>query len=553
MKKRITSVLLVLALCLTLLPTAALAADGDGMNHASHPDAMELKMNSDGTLMKDGQKWETTTHSGEKCLELGKGSYYLGSDLTLTDAYIVIFGGDVKLCLNGHSITVQEGYTPRCVIMTDTSSGHLTLTDCSTDPNKPGTISGGKNEAVEMLGASSLDMYGGKITGSAIGVEFSHSNAKFNMHDGVITGNSGYGVSMTAGKFNMSGGEITGNNGGVFVGTASAFEVSGEVIKITDNTANGKANNVHLYTGKTFTVMKSLKDGAQIGVTTEKIPSSTSTVKIAYALKGDKKYIKSDMDGYQVQYDDNEGAMVLAVDPAAHANTCKNHSNLDKGTEFIPWTDAEARSQYNSSSKRASTSLPSQAGSYYLTGPVTLDAEWTPASGTVLCLNGQTVTSTKAGRTFKVSSGVTFVLTNCQSTGEFVYSGNTSTSNGQHIGVDVDGGSFTMYNSTVNGFTTGVQAWGSAATFAMHGGSVVNSRDVGVYNSGTFEMYGGSITGNGSGAGSSLTGCGVYDNGTMTVGGNAAIQNNTNGSKGPCNVYWRGDPITVNSDFTGSA
>ena len=562
MKKRITSVLLVLALCLTLLPTAALAADGDGMNHASHPDAMELKMNDDGTLMKDGQKWETTTHSGEKCLELGRGSYYLGSDLTLTDAYIVIFGGDVTLCLNGYSITVQEGYTPRCVIMTDTSRGHLTLTDCSTDPNKPGTISGGKNEAVEMLGASSLDMYGGKITGSAIGVEFSVSGAEFNMHDGVITGNSGCGVSMTTGTFKMSGGKITGNDGvgvklwgtfemtggeitgnkggGVNVNTNTDsynFKVSGAA-KVTGN----EKNNVYLPQGKFF-IASSLTEGAKIGVTTEKIPSSTSTVKIASAFSSD--YIESDMDGYQVQYDDNEGAMVLAVDLAAHAKTCTSHSNLDKGTEFIPWTDAEAKSQ--NSGKSASNSLPSQAGSYYLTGPVKLDAEWTPAKGaTVLCLNGQTITSTKAETTFKVSSGVTFVLTDCQSTGELVCRGDIIA---QRQGVKVDGGSFTMYNGTVDGFSEGVLAWHSTAT--MYGGSIVNSRDYGVRNiSGTFNMYGGSITGSGS---STYFSCGVYDNGTMTVGGNATIQNNTDKSTGSsCNVYWRGDPITVNSDFAGS-
>ena len=39
MKKRITSVLLVLALCLTLLPTAALADDGTVHNdHCVHAD-----------------------------------------------------------------------------------------------------------------------------------------------------------------------------------------------------------------------------------------------------------------------------------------------------------------------------------------------------------------------------------------------------------------------------------------------------------------------------------------------------------------------------------
>ena len=570
------------ALLGTPAPTAAQAAD----THTNHPicgmncshagekhtanafdNATKLWMKGDGTLMKGEDEtdvWTPTAYnSNSKYLPLEEGSYYLGSDLTLTDAFIGILGTNVTLCLNGKTIKT-EGTSLDYAILVDwvrrnSTPGHLTLTDCSTDPNKPGTISGGKNEAVELQADSDLDMYGGTITGSRKGVDFSSGGTEFNMHDGVITGNSGYGVYMTAGTFNMSGGKITGNNVGVFVGSYSNFNVSGKV-EITGNTANGKADNVHLsnrYQDKIFTVTSSnLQDGAKIGVTTEQIPSSESTVKIASAFRGDEKYIESDMDGYQVQYisDSNDSGVVLAVDPAAHAKTCKNHLNLNGGTDFIPWTDAEAKSQ--NSGKTASNSLPSKAGSYYLTGPVTLDAEWTPASGTtVLCLNGQTITGVDGQMTITVTSDRTFVLTDCQNEGKLV---NRRAMTEDSRGVYVNGGSFTMYNGTVTGFADGVRV-SSGATFAMYGGSVVNSRDFGVHNSGTFNMYGGSITGNGSGAGSSLTGCGVYDNGTMTVGGDAAITNNTNGSKGPCNVCLakydsngKLVPITVNNDFTGS-
>ena len=574
------------ALLGTPAPTAAQAAD----THTNHPicgmncshagekhtanafdNATKLWMKGDGTLMKGENTWGIDTDTG--CLKLEEGSYYLGSDLTLTNAFIGILSTNVTLCLNGKTIKT-EGTSLGYAILVDWDNstknpGHLTLTDCS--GNNAGTIKGGSSEVVELQANSDLDMYGGTITGSSIGVDFTSENTVFNMHDGVITGNSGYGVYMTAGtfkmyggfisnnpgrgvsvgaisKFNMSGGEITGNKGGgveVYEYGSASLTVSGAA-KIKDNMVNGKPNNVYLPKGKSFTA-SNLTGDAKIGVTTEKIPSSESNVEIASALKGDEKYIKSDIDGYQVQYDDTKNCVVLVVDPAAHAKTCKNHSNLDKGTEFIPWTDAEAKSQYNSSSKTASNSLPSQAGSYYLTGPVRLDAEWTPANGTtVLCLNGQTITSTKAETTFKVSSGVTFVLTDCQSTGALVCSGDISA---QRQGVRVDGGSFTMYNGTVDGFSEGVLAWHSTAT--MYGGSIVNSRDYGVRNiSGTFNMYGGSITGSGS---STYFSCGVYDNGTMTVGGNATVQNNTDKSTGSsCNVYWRGDPITVNSDFTGS-
>ena len=548
MKKRITSVLLVLALCLTLLPTAALAADG--MTHGgNHAGATELKMDGD-TLKKDGRDW--TPAAGSDNLTLKAGSYYLSTDLTLTNCSILI-SGNVTLCLNGNDIVCDGKTNDGHVISVGAydTTAHLTLTDCQTTA---GTIDGGgkASPVVNLCGGCGLDMYGGTITGGGVGV-YVDADCTFNMSGGAITGNKGCGVNMAAGTFKMSGGEITGNhNGGVYVNNPDSrypclFYVSGAA-EVTGN----EKNNVYLREGQTINVTGAFT--GKIGVTTEKIPSSTSTVKIASAFEGDEKYIESDMDGYQVQYDDNEGAMVLAVDPAAHAKTCTSHSSLNGGTEFIPWTDAEAESQ--NSGKTASNSLPSKAGSYYLTGPVTLDAEWTPANGTtVLCLNGQTITGTDAQMTFIVSKDKTLVLTDCQNTGALVCSGNTSISNGQRIGVYVNGGSFTMYNGMVKGFTTGVQV---SNEFVMHGGSIINSRDVGVQNNGTFEMHGGNITGNGSGA-SGVTGCGVFDNGTMTVGGNAIVQNNKNGSKGPCNVCLaRYDsnsklvPITVNNDFAGS-
>ena len=592
MKKRITSVLLVLALCLTLLPTAALAADGEhtaGNHDTSKFTKLWVRKNDDdtSTLMKGDSEWTITKVDNDRynCLMLDNsngGSYYLGTDLTLKGGCSILISGNVTLCLNGKNIVCEENTNDRHVISVGAygyENAHLTLTDCQTTA---GTIDGGgkASPVVNLYGGSDLDMYGGTITGSSKGVEFTSEDTVFNMYGGKITGNSSYGVYMTAGtftmeggfisnnpgrgvevaaisKFNMRGGEITDNKGGgveVSSSDSTPLTVSGKA-KITGNTVDGKKNNVYLPQGKFFIADKLTDgtDGAKIGVTTEKIPSSESTVKIASAFNSN--CIESDMDGYKVQFDESSSYAVLAVDPAAHAKTCTSHSSLDKGTKFIPWTDAEATWQ-NGRGKTASNSLPSKTGSYYLTGPVTLEAEWKPASGTtVLCLNGQTVTGVDGQMTITVTSDRTFVLTDCQSEGKLV---NRSATTDDSRGVSVSGGSFTMYNGTVTGFADGVRV-SSGATFAMYGGSVVNSRDFGVHNGGTFEMYGGNITGNGSGAGSSLTGCGVFDNGTMTVGGKATVQNNTNGSNGPCNVclakYDNNNklvPITVNNDFAGS-
>ena len=627
MKKRILSCLMALALCLTLLPTAALADEpADSANgetkqeqenqqenqqetsaakqeeqpteeetsspallgtpaptaaqaadtHTNHPicgmncshagekhtanafdNATKLWMKGDGTLMKGEDEtdvWTPTAYnSNSKYLPLEEGSYYLGSDLTLTDAFIGILGTNVTLCLNGKTIKT-EGTSLDYAILVDwvrrnSTPGHLTLTDCSTDPNKPGTISGGKNEAVELQADSDLDMYGGTITGSRKGVDFSSGGTEFNMHDGVITGNRGYGVYMTAGTFNMSGGKITGNNVGVFVGSYSNFNVSGKV-EITGNTANGKADNVHLsnrYQDKIFTVTSSnLQDGAKIGVTTEQIPSSESTVKIASAFRGDEKYIESDMDGYQVQYisDSNDSGVVLAVDPAAHAKTCKNHLNLDKGTEFIPWTDAEAKSQYNSS-KTASNSLPKNEGNYYLVGDVTLTDTWEPKGGTVLCLNGHSITMNGNNDVIKVGGNVTFTLTDCNNTQGKITHAAVATGRG----VEVNGGTFNMYGGKITGNAPsnndggGVYVRGTSSAFNMSGGSITNNttnyRGGGVYvgDDGTFAMSGSaSIIKNEA----TESGGGVYvggNNSTFNMSGSTSITGNTAKKGGGVGVY----------------
>ena len=95
-----------------------------------------------------------------------------------------------------------------------------------------------------------------------------------------------------------------------------------------------------------------------------------------------------------------------------------------------------------------------------------------------------------------------------------------------------------------------VRSWHGAAvynngTFNMYGGTISNNgtsaRGGGVYNASVCNLYGGLITNNGSGGG-------VYNNGTLTVGGTATV---TGGSP---NVYLTdGTTITLNSELDESA
>lgn len=220
------------------------------------------------------------------------------------------------------------------------------------------------------------------------------------------------------------------------------------------------------------------------------------------------------------------------------------HSNVT----YTAWTNDEAASQYGDSSHTAANSLPKDPGYYYLTTSVTLsDSDtWRPADGTVLCLNGRTVNEFAFYKpdfdAITVDSGVTFSLTECASIQGYIYCASS-----RAVHTVNNSGTFNMYNGRLRGTTS--TADGAAVynngTFNMYGGTISNNgtsaRGGGVYNAGVCNLYGGLITNNGSGDG-------VYNNGTLTVGGTATVKG------GSPNVYLAaGTTITLNSELDESA
>ena len=215
---------------------------------------------------------------------------------------------------------------------------------------------------------------------------------------------------------------------------------------------------------------------------------------------------------------------------------------------YTAWTDDEAASQYGASSYTAANSLPKKPGKYYLTSDVTLrdTGTWRPADGTVLCLNGQTVREfafdTPAYDVITVDSGVTFSLTECAS-----IQGDIQCASSAATHTVNNSGTFNFYNGRLR--DTKSKADGAAVyntgTFNMYGGTIndnnTTARGGGVYNAGACNLYGGTITNNG-------TGGGVYNNGTLTVGGTATVKG------GSPNVYLAaGKTITLNSELDESA
>ena len=144
------------------------------------------------------------------------------------------------------------------------------------------------------------------------------------------------------------------------------------------------------------------------------------------------------------------------------------------------------------------TGLPDKSGYYYLTGFVTIGSTWKPADGTVLCLNGYSISMTNNGPVIHVQPDVTFTLCDCNGSQNQYTHGITHGGNGRGAGVLVGQSATTEDTAGTNG-----------AVFNMYGGAIYNnypwkasgknaaSASGVLIGGGTFNMYGGKITGNG--------------------------------------------------------
>lgn len=181
--------------------------------------------------------------------------------------------------------------------------------------------------------------------------------------------------------------------------------------------------------------------------------------------------------------------------PALVAEQDSGHTEADHAN-MTPWEETD--------------SLPNTAGSYYLTDNVTLTAEWEPKSGTVLCLNGKSITLNAEGAVIDMQVyGTIFTLYDCQKSGTITHGKDSNGTTYNGCGVVV-GGTFNMYGGNITGnvITAGSGNGGgvfvSYGIFNMYDGKITNnscgSSGGGVYvEHGTFNMSGGEISSNTSG------------------------------------------------------
>lgn len=210
------------------------------------------------------------------------------------------------------------------------------------------------------------------------------------------------------------------------------------------------------------------------------------------------------------------------------------------------------------------TSLPTDAGYYYLTDNVTLSKTWEPSrnvNGVFLCLNGKEIKANGDFDVITVNNGRTFTLTDCQGTGKITH---TSGKTGRGVYVYDNGSIFNMYGGNITGNITnttvstkdggGVHV---STYFNMYGGKIFGNsanNGGGVYvDCSTFTMNGGEITGNNAGN----NGGGVYmrnydSRTTVKVSGDAKIKDNVkDGTKAESADKYTGD--TANNVYLNTA
>ena len=499
---------------------------------------------SDGKLLINGEEAVKYNYNGTTYYDLPDGIYYLEGDLTLSCG-LLAYSTNVVLCLNGHNITVTgTSYVIYTAKKTSSGSYTFTLTDCA---DEPGTLTHSYNQYANggvCVRDGTFIMRGGKISGNNSGVYVYQGN-EFKIYGGEISGNKGYGVSLTPDS-----------KRNIYMTAGGTAKIMGNWENGTYNAENhlyeqgttGTAKNV-LFTDKPFkyiTVDSTLTEGAEIGVTIWKVVTAERDC-VAVATCGTSssadaspyvKYFKSDSADYKVWSRDNN--VVIGVwnsDDQIHpvcGAVCnhKDASGKPVHNENIVWTPVSSESGLNN------------GDNIYLTDDITLTRTWQiSAGGTVnLCLNGHTITANGDFDAITLTSNTnTLNICDCNASGAgkgIITHAEGMTGSGVYM-TAADGRKATvnMYGGTITGNT--------GHTVTVKNG--VSTRGGGVYvdSNAQFYMHGGSITEN-----TADVGGGVYytASNSLFVSGKVNITGNKDTSGADSNVYVpssSGTPKTV--------
>lgn len=517
MKKRLLQLLLCAALCLTLLPVTASAADVRWF-------CGTCGSNAGMTCGHDDYSVPYTVITSNTQLPTTTGHYYLDHTVTLSYTWApkgtVVLYMDYGAVIYGPNGKDTVGVLDCTFTLTGPAVGAGTITHksgqlgrgvrvypSSTFNMYHGNITGNTvaysheldHRGGGVYNAGTFNMYGGTISNNNLAMDRSAINEKdyvgggvcnvgvgtFNMHGGTISGNRatvGGGV-HNRGTFNMSGGEISQNEvfsgfhitgevgGGVYVDKGGNFIMSGGTIK--DNKA---ASGGGVYVSKTYVASDTNKSASFT-------LSGSATISSNTATNGGGIYRC-------------EGTTMKLNGGTLDLNSATNGGGLYiEGTGTFTIDTAITRNDAD------------YGGGVYTSGTVTLK-NTTIGKGKV--------SGAKGNLAMKQGGGVfvngTLTLDNCTVTG------NRAVTHGGGVYV-AKGKTFTMSGGTI----TENQVGNGKEDTARYGG--------GVFNAGTMTINGSSATISynakyGSRGGEKLDGAGIYNNGTLTM-NSGTIRNNT--------------------------
>ena len=527
MRKRITSLLLVLTLCLTLLPTAALA-------EASSLAAQETR---DGTENGEDYTVGEDTAVRARTRAAVTGEVYRISNADDLEAFCKrVNGGESSLNAvlvkdvsrnknyswesikgytgvfdgNGHTITLRVGGSGESnALFGSIASGgivqDLTIQIYNWSVNissATGSIAYSNNGTIQRCQA--LDWTGEKNIGGIV---------YHNESEGVVKDCRVGTLTLSKSRENLVGGIAFINDGliqdcyvsGRLQSTSSGprGDLSSATAIVRTNSDTGIVENCYYlqYDGETAVAGTPVTDEAAF-----------ASGEVAYKLNGKKTETDSVWRQNLPGNKDGADADGLPVTDASHGRVYYDSesgsyysliSHLHGGEELTAWQQTD--------------SLPDASGMYYLTGNVTLTSGQALGNDVTLCVNGHSVTGNVT------VTGGSFTLTDC---GSGSLTGDVTVN---------EGGSFTLEDCALSGKIE------NSGTLTVTGGTVTATDGIGVENKGTFTMNSGTITAAGTGVvnngtltmnGGAVTGCGkgVENSGTMDVSGDVRIAGNTNGN-----------------------
>ena len=239
------------------------------------------------------------------------GCYYLLNDVTTNDEGWGSDLDDVRICLNGHNIILENGYYRPYIHVTNYHT--LTITDCAEEAGqitRKDTADPKGTRIIEIDAGCKFNMFGGEITG----LDSSENSAPYPT------------AVSNRGTFNLCGGKITGSRvnstnddlgfdgGGVFVrGYDHTITLSGRSIIQNNVDKDNQDNNLYLENSSQQVSARRLSSGADIGISSGRTLASGQTVQISSdACTGSIQYVSADRAGYET-YLNSEGLIYLRL------------------------------------------------------------------------------------------------------------------------------------------------------------------------------------------------------------------------------------------------